>query len=125
MRMKESKKGQAMILISVMLGGLILSATAISGLLMFFTLQQASDAESSNAALFAADAGVEQGLYCYFYKVTSNDLSVCQNQTVRLTNGATATSTVSRDPATGVITATGIGTAGKIERVLQTTITAQ
>ena len=114
-----------MILISVMLGGLILSATAIAGLLMYLSLQQAGDSISSAAAFFAADAGVEQGLYCYFYTLTSNDLSPCQKQPVSLSNGAHATSTVTRDPATGEIVSSGLGTAGKTERFLQTMITTQ
>jgi hypothetical protein len=114
-----------MLLISVMLGGLVLSATAIAGTLMYFTLQQSSDAISSAAAFFAADAGVEQGLYCYFYTLQSNDLTPCQNQPVTLSNGATGTSTVTYDASTGLITATGIGHAGHTERILQTTINTQ
>jgi hypothetical protein len=121
----KNEKGQAMILISVMLGGLVLSATAIAGMLMYFTLQQSSDSISSAAALFAADAGVEQGLYCYFYKLQGSNLAPCQNQPVLLGNGATATSTIAYDSATGMITATGIGHAGRTGRVLQTTISAQ
>ncbi len=113
-----------MILISIMLGGLVLSATAIAGLLMFLTLQQSSDALSSGAAFFAADAGVEQGLYCYFYKA---DPSVCGTQSqpiaFSLDNGATGSYWVFRNA--GTITVTGTGNAGKTERILQTNIITQ
>lgn len=124
--MLKNDQGQAMILISVMLGGLILSATAIAGLLMYFTLQQSTDSLSSAAALFAADAGVEQGLYCYFYDVSGNNLAPCENQPVTgLKNGTVATSTVTYDAATGAIVSEGDGMSGRTSRVLQTTIYSQ
>ncbi len=63
----NNSSGQAIILTTVMLGGLMLSATAIAGLLMFYQLRQANDAASSGMAVFAADAGLEAGLFCYYY----------------------------------------------------------
>jgi len=62
------KKGQAMILTTIMIGAVILSATAIAGLLTFYQLRQSNDIVSSAMAFFAADAGVERALNCYFYR---------------------------------------------------------
>ncbi len=58
-----------MILITVMMGGLLLSATAIAGLLMFYQLQRATDTASSGRAIFAVDAASEQALECYFHEL--------------------------------------------------------
>ena len=57
-------RGQTMILTVMMLTGAILSATAISALLVLFQLRQASDIKASTQAIFAADSGVE----CIFYQ---------------------------------------------------------
>lgn len=59
-----------MVLTSIIIGGLVLSASVIAGLLMFFQLQQSNDAVASGMALAAADAGVEQALYHYYYGIT-------------------------------------------------------
>ena len=55
--------GQAMILAVLALGGAILGATTIAGLLMTYQLRQVGDFSSSAKAIYAADAGVECGLY--------------------------------------------------------------
>lgn len=52
-----------MLLAILVLGGAILSATAIAGSLMLFQLRQATDIANSAKAVFAADAGLERGLY--------------------------------------------------------------
>lgn len=65
----DNSSGQAMVLTTVMLGGLMLSVTAIAGLMMFYQLRQANDAASSGIAVFAADAGLEAGLNCYYHEV--------------------------------------------------------
>ncbi len=61
------QKGQIMMLIVVIMGGLALSASGIAGLLMFFEVQRSNDAASSAMAGFAADAGVEKALSCYYH----------------------------------------------------------
>ncbi len=58
--------GQAMLLTILTLGGAILGATTIAGLLMIYQLRQTTDSENSARAIFAADAGVECSLYDYF-----------------------------------------------------------
>lgn len=57
-------KGQTMILTVLSLGGTMLGATTIAGLLMLYQLRQATDMASSAKAIFAADAGIEWAIYC-------------------------------------------------------------
>jgi len=80
---EKRKGGQTMILTVLLLSGAILSATAISAMLVLFQLRQASDIESSAQAIFAADAGIE----CVLYEATagSGNYSGCQGT---LDNGA-------------------------------------
>ncbi len=60
-------RGQAMILTVLALGGAILGATTIAGLLMVYQIRQASDLNDSTKAIFAADSGIEWGIYQYLY----------------------------------------------------------
>lgn len=55
-----------MILSVLMLGGLLLSATAIAGFLTRYQIRQISDVENSAKAFFAADAGQEWVTYCFW-----------------------------------------------------------
>lgn len=55
-----------MILTTLALGGSILGATTIAGLLMVYQLRQASDLGASSRGIYVADAGVEWGLYKFF-----------------------------------------------------------
>lgn len=67
MRKEKNEKGQVMVLTSIIIGALILSASAIAGLLMFFQIQQSNDAVTSGMAVFAADAGIEASFDCYYH----------------------------------------------------------
>ncbi len=115
-----------MIIVSILMGGLFLVGTAIAGLLMYYQLQQSSDAVSSGAAVFAADAGIERSLYCYFTTTTpatlcSTMFSLCAT-TTNLANGATASSSLNFTCSGGVpvsFQAESFGYAGKSERVLE------
>jgi|GEM_PF-1909383 len=73
------KDGQIMILSTVLIGGALLSATAIAGFVLFFQIRQAGDAVQSAAAFFAADAGIENAIYCYYRRdhTSENIDSVC------------------------------------------------
>ncbi len=95
------ENGQTMILITVMMGGLILSATAIAGLLMFYQLQRSTDAASSGRAIFAADAASEQALECYFHElvldsVPNTTTDYCL-KSVTLGNGAEGSAVIRFD----------------------------
>ena len=59
-------KGQVMLLTVLVIGGLLLGASAIAGLLMVYQLRQSSDVTNSTKAIFAADAGIEWELYRMF-----------------------------------------------------------
>jgi len=52
-----------MMLTVLTLGGALLGATTIAGLLMLYQVRQGADVNQSAKALFAADAGIEWGLY--------------------------------------------------------------
>ncbi|MFA5870626.1 MAG: hypothetical protein WC842_01910 [Candidatus Paceibacterota bacterium] len=62
----KKKDGQTLILSTVLIGGALLSASAIAGFVLFFQIRQAGDAESSTAAFYAADTGMESAIYCYY-----------------------------------------------------------
>ena len=62
---RNSTTGQVMITTILALGGVLMGATAIAGLLMVYQIRQASDLANSTKAIFAADTGVEWGLYQY------------------------------------------------------------
>ncbi len=59
-----------MILSVLAIGGTLLGATTIAGLVMLYQLRQTRDTQSSAKAVFAADAGVEYALYHYFSSST-------------------------------------------------------
>lgn len=70
-----------MLLAVLALGGAILGATTIAGLLMLYQIRAATDIESSAKAVFAADAGVEWTEFDFYCGVTStaNPTSRCIN----------------------------------------------
>ena len=62
----QGNKAQVMILTVLALGGTMLGATTIAGLLMVYQIRQATDLGNSGKAIFAADTGLEWGLYQFF-----------------------------------------------------------
>lgn len=52
-----------MILTVLTLGGALLGATTIAGLLMLYQVRQGADVNHSARAVYAADSGIEWGLY--------------------------------------------------------------
>lgn len=121
-----------MIVITLLIGGLFLSATAIAGLLMFYQLNQASNVQGSGAAVFAADAGLNAALNCYQNAVAplgvcSSVVTMCQTS-LNLANGARASSSIVFNPSDPADCSDGkpvgydvvsFGYAGNVERVLQ------
>lgn len=55
-----------MLLTVLAIGGTILGATTVAGLLMLYQVRQTTDFALSAKAVFAADAGIEWGLYRFF-----------------------------------------------------------
>lgn len=78
-----------MILTVLALGGTILGATTIAGLLMLYQIRQTTDLSNSARAIFAADAGLEHAFYDLFCGQDSNKTPCpLQSETVSFTNGA-------------------------------------
>jgi hypothetical protein len=55
-----------MLIAVLSLGGAILGATAVAGLLTLYQLRAANDSQNSAKAIFAADSGVEWTLFDYY-----------------------------------------------------------
>ena len=80
-----------MIMITIITGGIVLSASVIAGMLMFYQLREVNDTVRSGMALFAAETGIEETLQCYF-KTTGGetlDYSEVCKLSGSLSNGAT------------------------------------
>lgn len=73
--MKKSLTGQAMLLTVLSIGGTILGATALAGLLMLYQIRGATDFTNSAKAIFAADAGTEWAYYSHFNPTSTLTLS--------------------------------------------------
>lgn len=58
-----ARSGQVMILTILALGGTLLGATTVAGLLTLYQIRNSTDLANSARAIFAADAGVEWALY--------------------------------------------------------------
>ncbi len=106
-----------MLLSIVLLGGIILSATAIGGILIIFQIRGANDAVHSAQAIFAADAGIEWGTYDCLSSTSGTlealDFSPLQN--VRVDTQCDNTSVV------GETTIRAQGRSGGAIRALETT----
>lgn len=55
-----------MLLATLALGGAILGATTIAGLLMLYQIKTTTDTQNSAKAIFAADSGVEWALFDFY-----------------------------------------------------------
>jgi Tfp pilus assembly protein PilX len=65
--LNKNKKGQVMIIVSLALGGVMLTSIVIGGILISNQIRQAGNITNSAKALYAADAALEWGMY-QFYK---------------------------------------------------------
>jgi hypothetical protein len=71
-----------MILTVLMLGGTLLGATTIAGLLMLFQVRQAADIASSAKAFFAADSGIEWAWYQFIHGYNEDETTPLPGTTV-------------------------------------------
>lgn len=104
-----------MLLTLLAIGGTLLGAATVAGMLVVYQVRQSADAASSAKAIFAADAGIEWGLYQFFGGATSTPAPV-------LGNGASFTVTCA--PANDCRSATStaiqaLGTASNVARALE------
>ena len=61
-----TRSGQAMLIAVLSLGGAILGATTVAGLLTLYQIRATTDTANSAKAIFAADAGVEWALFSHY-----------------------------------------------------------
>jgi len=93
--MRSYRRGQAMLIAVLSLGGAMLAATTIAGLLILYQLRASTDSAHSSQAIFAADTGVDWALYDYYCGSEGNGRSTtdCPPATLTtstLSNGAVA-----------------------------------
>jgi hypothetical protein len=63
---KDKRSGQAMLIAVLALGGAILGATTVAGLMTLYQIRATTDTANSAKAIFAADAGTEWALFNYY-----------------------------------------------------------
>lgn len=77
-----------MLLTVLVLGGTLLSAATVASLLMLYQIRQTSDFANSAKAIYAADAGIEWGLYNAFCAEANPPRFPCPIAMPAFTNGA-------------------------------------
>jgi hypothetical protein len=80
--------GQVMILTVLMLGGTIVGATTIAGLLMLFQIRQTADIANSTKAFYAADSGIEWASYQMFKRQADDGTSELPGTTIVNSDGS-------------------------------------
>lgn len=110
--------GQALLISVVMMGGALLGAAAIAGVLMLYQIRQANNAADSAKALFAADAGLEWNTYCVFVAGTDEN-GDCLVPRPAFDNGASFTASI--DVGANSIHIASDGLAGDSVRSLEST----
>ncbi len=66
----RNESGQVVMISTVLIGGAMLAATAIAGFVLFYEIRQLNDSVQSATAIYAADSGIEDALYCYYFQIT-------------------------------------------------------
>lgn len=113
----NNRRGQAILLTLLVIGGMLLAATTIAGLLVVFQLRQSSDVVNATKAIFAADSGIELGLYRYFGGVAENQTEFLNSATFKVScspggDCASASTTVIKS----------LGISGNVARALELTL---
>ena len=129
----RKENGQAMIVTTLFMSGLILVATTVAGFLVSTQIRQATDTEMSARAIFAADAGIEASLYCYrlvFHpgEDATVDLNEkCKKEDVKISDDFGSTYSTSliltgtpEKPTGFTVTSEGESGGGRVRRVLRT-----
>ena len=121
MNLKSNENGQVMLITVLALGGILLGATAIGGLLMTYQIRQSSDITNSTKAIMAADAGIEWALYCANVMDMANPrCTIGENTVLNLGNGTKATISVTNntDPENLFLNIKSVGNSSQIYRAL-------
>lgn len=120
---QKNNSGQTMLLVVLAVGGTILGATTIGGLLLNYQIRQSTEIVNSTKAIFAANAGFDLALKVF----ATTDNSIAFPATLNLANGASADIrcyesdfqtliSCAEDAATWI---RSVGTFGKISRALE------
>jgi hypothetical protein len=117
--LNKNRKGQVMIIVSLALGGVMLTSIVIGGILISNQIRQAGNIASSAKALYAADAALEWGMY-QFYKqdITAGEPTSTNNTTYTTLcrSGASSVPCIGGANITDIV---GKGTFGKVSRAFQ------
>lgn len=116
-----------MVISVVMLGGILLSAAAIAGLLMVYQIRSSNDVVNSAKAVFAADAGIEIATWC-IYKVGNcpNNFTSRSSLPVNFSDpGVSFEVDLNLTPTDITITSRGFSAGGRIVRMLETVFEAE
>ena len=124
---KEIRSGQVMLISVIMLGGVLLSAAAIGGLLTIYQIRASNDIVSSAKAVFAADSGIEITTWC-LYKGCDDPLTPevenAENPPEIFFNDSSVSVEASAEQSPGalevVIFSRGFAADGKVLRTLET-----
>jgi hypothetical protein len=125
--MTGTRRGQVMILTVLALGGTLLGATTVAGLLTLYQIRNSTDLANSARAIFAADAGIEWGLYNFSCSAEEDRSRNCPAQELgEFSNGATVqvicgddlgNEVACNDP--GVASLKSVGSAGGSSRAFE------
>ncbi|MFA5386362.1 MAG: hypothetical protein WC297_01730 [Candidatus Paceibacterota bacterium] len=118
----KQDSGQVMLITVLALGGMLLGATAIGGLLMTYQIRQSSDIANSTKAIMAADAGIERALYCANITGTAQRCDPANAGTdLNFSNGAKVTVSITgdvTDPVNPSLSIKSVGNSSQIYRAL-------
>lgn len=110
-----------MILTVLALGGAVLGATTIAGLLMLYQIRETTDLANSAKAIYAADAGIEWSLYKWFKDPSPPAVSFTNRATVLITQSCLDKDGLTIDPCDSASPAVSVtfkskGTSGNSNR---------
>ncbi|KKU91687.1 MAG: hypothetical protein UY23_C0001G0293 [Candidatus Jorgensenbacteria bacterium GW2011_GWA1_48_11] len=110
-----------MVISVLTLGGILLSAAGIAGLLTTYQIRAANDAVNSAKAFFAADAGIEAASYCLLKILDCTDPENYVADNLSLSDAPQVFASVTSVQTSNSldIFSNGYAAAGKVVRTLQ------
>ena len=102
---RTMSRGQAMLLTVLSIGGIILGATTIAGLLTVYQIRASTDAAHSAQAIFAADTGIGWAEFDYYCNIANPSTCVqAGDQPLPVFSVANASATIVCTDASSSIT---------------------